>query len=363
MFPEIPFAPQQDKAYRYYTKLLLRSSATYGTLMQKALKMLTLIRLSETKKAKKVAKVVIESALNNDEMGTYWRDNTSYWSWDTSPIATQALLIEAFTRLEQSKDIIGRMQQWLLKQKQTTQWDNSIATAQAVHALILSAPEEKALTTSSDDITITIGGQPITSLPADSTKGNEHGIIQRQWEAKDIHPAQAKVNIAKEKALPAWGDLTWQYYEDADKIQSSGTGMSLTVTYYKVELENGKEILTAITRDSQSITKGDRIRACIHFTTDRSMDYLKLHISRPAALEPTSTHSGYAYHNGLAHYRSIEDKNTTFYIPHIAKGSYLLECDHWVSQSGHYICGASTIQCMYAPAFIATATSQTIQVK
>ena len=363
MFPEIPFAPQQDKAYRYYTKLLLRSSATYGTLMQKALKMLTLIRLSETKKAKKVAKVVIESALNNDEMGTYWRDNTSHWSWDTSPIATQALLIEAFTRLEQSKDIIGRMQQWLLKQKQTTQWDNSIATAQAVHALILSAPEEKALTTSSDGITITIGGQPITSLPADSTKGNEHGIIQRQWEAKDIHPAQAKVTIAKERALPAWGDLIWQYYEDADKIQSSGTGMSLTVTYYKVELENGKEILTAITRDSQSITKGDRIRACIHFTTDRSMDYLKLHISRPAALEPTSTHSGYAYHNGLAHYRSIEDKNTTFYIPHIAKGSYLLECDHWVSQSGHYICGASTIQCMYAPAFIATATSQTIQVK
>ena len=95
------------------------------------------------------------------------------------------------------------MQQWLLKQKQTTQWDNSIATAQAVHALILSAPEEKALTTSSDDITITLGGQPITSLPADSTKGNEHGIIQRQWEAKDIHPAQAKVTIAKERALPA----------------------------------------------------------------------------------------------------------------------------------------------------------------
>ena len=101
---------------------------------------LALIHLNERDKATAIAEVVYQSSLKSDEMGIYWRDNNYGWSWDSNPIATQAMLIEAFTELRQPSDIIGRMQQWLLKQKQTTEWSNSIATTQAVYALMETSP-------------------------------------------------------------------------------------------------------------------------------------------------------------------------------------------------------------------------------
>ena len=92
------------------------------------------------------------------------------------------------------------------------------------------------------------------------------------------------------------------------------------------------------------------------------MDYIELHLKRPAALEPVTTRSGYAYSNGLGYYRSIENTQTVFYFYSLNKGSYFIDCDLWVNQSGDYSCGASTIQCMYAPEFVATAESRRLSV-
>ena len=151
----------------------------------------------------------------------------------------------------------------------------------------------------------------------------------------------------------AWGAMTWQYYEDADKVQASGTGLTLKCTYYKVENRDGNELLTEVAEGS--LSKGDRVRVRLHFTADRAMDYVELHLQRPAALEPVSTRSGYTYSNGLGYYRSVENSATKLYFYRIGKGNYFIDGDFWVSQSGEYTSAPSTIQCMYAPEFIATA--------
>jgi hypothetical protein len=157
----------------------------------------------------------------------------------------------------------------------------------------------------------------------------------------------------------AWGSITWQYYEDADKVQASGTGLSLKCTYYKVENKDGKEILTELSEGA--LSKGDRIRVRLHFSADRTMDYVELYFKRPAALEPVTTRSGYTYSNGLGYYCSIENTQTRYYFYRLSKGEYFIDCDLWVSQSGLYTCGVSTIQCMYAPTFIATGKSQQLR--
>ena len=38
--------------------------------------------------------------------------------------------------------------------------------------------------------------------------------------------------------------MTWQYYEDVDKVNASGTGLALKCTYYRVEHRDGKEVLS-----------------------------------------------------------------------------------------------------------------------
>ena len=165
--------------------------------------------------------------------------------------------------------------------------------------------------------------------------------------------------------------MTWQYYEDADKVQNSGTGLTLKCTYYKVENRDGKELLTEMPKSSLSLgkgggrgpAKGDRVRVRMLFTTDRAMDYVELHLQRPAALEPVSTRSGYTYSNGLGYYCSVENSATKLYFYRIGKGSYFIDHDFWVSQSGEFTSAPSTIQCMYAPEFVAKAPAQWIKIK
>ena len=350
-FPEISFANAKDTAYRHYTRLLLKDKAKRGTLMQKALKMLTLVRMAESDKARAVAEVVCQSSLSSDEMGIYWRDNTPGYSWDGNPIATQALLIEAFARVGQPADVIARMQQWLLKQKQTTRWSSSIATAQAVHALVVTASDRQMLSTASD-LEVRVGGK----VQGDVQNGHL-GRIQKEWTAEDITPRLAKVSLERPTPSPSWGSMTWQYYEDIDRVKASGTGLTLAVTYNKVAHTAKGEVLTRIDADTP-LTRGDRVRVRIKYTADRAMDYVELHLQRPAALEPISTHSGYTYSRGGSYYRSITNTETALYFYRINKGTGTIDCDFWVSQSGTFSCGVSTLQCMYAPEFTAATGSQ-----
>lgn len=361
MFPEVAFGKTPSIAYTHYRQLLMDDKATRGTLMQKALKMLTLVRFSAADKAKRVAEVVRQSSLSNDEMGTYWRDNVRGWSWDSNPIATQALLIEAFVQLEQPAYLIGRMQQWLLKQKQTTRWSSSIATAQAVHALVIGPSQPLGMDGDMEEMKVKVGNGVLRVSPDTAVDNKNLGLIKQAWEAEEIAPTMAKVLLDKKTPGIAWGAMTWQYYEDVDKVKASGTGLALTVTYYKIVSVDGVDKLLHIDGNTQ-LEKGDRVRVRLHFTADRAMDYVELHLQRPAALEPVNTRSGYAYSNGLGYYCGVENTRTAFYFYHLNKGKYFIDCDLWVSQSGDYSCGASTLQCMYAPEFIATAESRRLNV-
>ena len=151
--------------------------------------------------------------------------------------------------------------------------------------------------------------------------------------------------------------MTWQYYEDIDRVKASGTGLTLDVAYYRVTHTDKGETLLPIDTETP-LTRGDRVRVRIKYTADRAMDYVELHLQRPAALEPVSTRSGYTYSRGGSYYRSITNTETVLYFYHINKGTGIIDCDLWVSQSGNYSGGVSTLQCMYAPEFTATAMSQ-----
>ena len=358
MFPEIPFGNTPSTAYEHYKALLIKDKATQGTLMQKALKMLTLICLNERDKAAAIAEVVRQSSLKSDEMGIYWRDNRYGRGWDSNPIATQAMLIEAFKRLGQPADIIGRMQQWLLKQKQTTQWSNSIATAQAIHALMGASSREEQTSLFAKDVDVKVKNATLRLIEQD-----KRGTVKYEVTPEKRVSAMPEIPIlleGKETPSMAWGSMTWQYYEDANKVKASGTGLTLKCTYYKVENLDGKEILTEVSE--ASLAKGDRVRVRLQFTADRAMDYVELHLQRPAALEPVSTRSGYTFTYGLGYYCSVENSATKLYFYRIDKGSYFVDSDLWVSRAGHFSSGLSTIQCMYAPEFMATESSKEITV-
>jgi hypothetical protein len=78
-----------------------------------------------------------ERSVSSEEMGMFWRDTELAWWWYHAPIETQALMIEAFDEVAGDQTSVENCKVWLLKQKQTTDWKTTKATADAVYSLLL----------------------------------------------------------------------------------------------------------------------------------------------------------------------------------------------------------------------------------
>ena len=67
----------------------------------------------------------------------YWKITGRSPYWYQAPIETQALMIEAFNEIAKDSKTVEELKVWLLKEKQTSSWKSSKATAMACYALLI----------------------------------------------------------------------------------------------------------------------------------------------------------------------------------------------------------------------------------
>ena len=321
------YGKANTEAYRFYYANALKRYKEYENLYTQAQLALIFHRHGDRKAALDLLRRLKEKSLTNDEMGLYWRDNTSGWFWYQRPIETQALLIQAFAEITPKDTVtIGLMQQWLLKQKQTTHWGNSRATAEAIQALMVENDELRVK--SGDDVVgLTVFG---TGMTAESKGAEGYRIV-----------------ISKQDNGIAWGAVYYQFTDDLDKIPTSEMGITLRRSY----------------KHEGPLKVGDRVKVRIDITCDRAMDYLELIDGRPSCMEPVSTRAGWRWNDGISFYVVVNNTDTRCYIEHIDKGKYSFEYEVYVTNPGSFMTGVATMQCMYAPEFRATAPAQTIVVE
>ena len=97
----------------------------------------------------------------------YWKENRPSWYWYQAPIETQALLIEAFSEIENDTKTIDNLKIWLLKNKQTNRWKTTKATTEAVYALLLQGSDWLAVT---ESVEVIIGNQKIDPSKLENVK-------------------------------------------------------------------------------------------------------------------------------------------------------------------------------------------------
>ena len=340
------YGKANTEAYRFYYANALKRYKEYENLYTQAQLALIFHRHGDRKAALDLLRRLKEKSLTNDEMGLYWRDNTSGWFWYQRPIETQALLIQAFAEITPKDTVtIGLMQQWLLKQKQTTHWGNSRATAEAIQALMVENDELK-VKSGADAVGITVFGSEMTS----ESNGAE-GYRSQRWSGADLDALHANgssdIVISKQGGGIAWGAVYYQFTDDLDKIPTSEMGITLRPSY----------------KHEGPLKVGDRVKVRIDITCDRAMDYLELIDGRPSCMEPLSTRAGWRWTDGLSYYVTVNNTDTRCYIEHIDKGKYSFEYEVYVTNPGSFMTGVATMQCMYAPEFRATAPAQTIVVE
>ena len=338
------YGAAKSEAYGYYYDQVKKHYAKNENLMQQAQMALVLERGGDHREALDIIRRLKERSLSSDEMGLYWRDNRGGWWWYERPVETQAMLIRAFSEVTPDDTLaIGMMQQWLLKQKQTTHWGNDVATAKAIEALVGGGDKWKVENGKRKAINLWVFGQKADTAIS--------------WSGADLANMLASDNdevvIVKKTPGIAWGAVYYRYTDEMEKIPASESGITLKRTYYRVDGEKKTPATT--------FEVGDRVRVQIEISCDRTMEYLKLTDGRPACVEPLSTASGWQWNKGLSYYVDIKNDATHCYVNRLEKGKYVVEYDVYVTNPGDFLAGAVTMECMYAPEFRAVAPATKIK--
>jgi uncharacterized protein YfaS (alpha-2-macroglobulin family) len=318
---------------------------------------LALKRFGNIKVPAEIVKSLKERSLNSEELGMYWKTERGYF-WYQAPIETQALMIEVFDEVAGDTKAVEDLKVWLLKQKQTQDWETTKATAEACYALLRRGTDVLANNKLAE---ITVGNEKIDPFKRNDTKVEAGtGYFKTAWAAAEIKAEMGKIKVKKTDDGVAWGAVYWQYFEQLDKITGAETPLKLSKKLFKQNNTDRGPVISPVT-DSSLLRVGDIVQVRVELRADRAMEYIHLKDMRASAFEPMETLSGYKYQDGLWYYHSPGDLATNFFIGYLPKGMYVFEYSLRVSQSGDFSNGITTVQCMYAPEF--SSHSEGIRVK
>ncbi|WP_264553382.1 alpha-2-macroglobulin family protein [Flavobacterium sp. N2038] len=343
-----PLSDTLKKATKLYLETAKKDWLSYS-LYEKGLAALTLNRFGEKDTAQKIIESLKETASNNEDWGMYWIANKAGWYWYQAPIETQALLIEAFAEVNHDTKSVDAMKVWLLKNKQTKNWPTTKSTTEAIYALLMQGNDWLSV---KDNTVIKIGDEKIlTKKLAENEKEAETGYLKLNWKANEVKKEMASINIQNKSKIPGFGGVYWQYFEDLDKIKTnSGAVLSVSKELYLKKNSLKGDQLERIT-DKNPLKPGDLVTVRLVINSKEDMEFVHLKDMRASCFEPVNVLSEYQYKDRLGYYMSTKDAATHFFFDHINKGTYVIEYDIRVNNSGEFSNGITTIESIYAPEF------------
>ena len=108
---------------------------------------------------------------------------------------------------------------------------------------------------------------------------------------------------------------------------------------------------------------GDKVIVRLTIRSDQDYQYVCLKDTRAGCMEPTQVHYGYVWREGIGYYHVAKDASEQFFFEQLPQGTYVVEYSAYITRSGNYAAGVSTLQCLYAPEFVAHSAGQRIKVK
>jgi hypothetical protein len=242
------------------------------------------------------------------------------------------------------------MKIWLLRQKQTQDWKTTKATADACYALLLQGTD---WLTNTPEVTIELGNTTIRSKDQQQEAGT--GYFKKVIDGNQLKPEMGNVKVSvsssnKEGEGASFGAVYWQYFENLDKITTAATPLQLTKKLF-VEKNTDRGPVLQPVNEGDALKVGDKVKVRIELRVDRTMEYVHMKDMRAACMEPVNVLSEYKYQGGLGYYESTKDASTNFFFSWLPKGTYVFEYPLFVTHTGTFSNGITTVQCMYAPEF------------
>ena len=351
---EVPVANRA--AYAHYLSRVgeLLSSSSMDT---KAIAAIILIKEGRMKEAQEFIASLKEHLTRTDEQGMFFAFNESAYAWSSVKVQAHVDVMEALSLAGGNDAIVEEMKLWLLKQKQIRQWDSSIASADAVYALLMKGTN---LLDNQGDTRITIANKVLETNFPNKTTVPGLGYIKHSFTQKNVVDAR-NIKVEKKNAGIAWGAVYAEYESPIRDVKQQGGELNVRKQLYVERIVNDTTQLQLITKNT-ILQVGDRVVSRLSIHVSRSMDFIQLKDQRGACFEPIDNISCYNWSNGFGYYIDIKDASTNFFFDHLVKGVYVLEHSYRVSREGIYETGLAIIQCAYAPEYVSRSASTIVEV-
>ncbi len=181
------------------------------------------------------------------------------------------------------------------------------------------------------EITIDLGNTAIRSKDQQQEAGT--GYFKKVFNEKQVKPEMGNIKVTvmhrptlKQRRLPAWGAVYWQYFENLDKITPAATPLQLTKKLFIEKNTDRGPVLQPI-NEGDAIKVGDKVKVRIELRVDRAMEYVHMKDMRAACMEPVNVISQYKWQGGLGYYETTKDASTNFFFGQLPKGTLRV----WIS--------------------------------
>lgn len=347
-----PLPDETKGAWNYYLEQIEEYYKTFS-LFAKAQAAQILDQSGRKELSALILKSLKEMAIKSPEEGMWWSTQKGRFHWHERPLAVHTRILESFNLLTDDQEAIDAMKLWLVRQKQSQQWESTLVTLDAVAALSSTGSD---WTTRPNRFRLISGNEELKIGGQSAVTGYSKQSITADQAAKGITVAPASSN----SNAPAWGAMYWQYYQKIDQLTSTGSGMQIDKKHFLLRIVDNKRLLETL--DGKTLKTGDRVVTRMVVTVDRNLEFVALKDQRSACLEPLEQLSGSAWKESVVYYRTVKDASTQYFFSHLPRGTYVFEDEYFVNNEGQFSGGAATIQCLYAPEYTATTGAGTIRV-
>lgn len=353
-YRDIPEMGNALEAAKFFTRQAFANWKKYS-LLHKAEIALLAHRNGDRSRTTELLAWLKKTASSSPEKGMYWANNRRETMGFVSPIWTHCRLMELFHTVEPDTQRMNQLKQWLLNQKRVQDWESTPATLNAVHMLLLTGSDwldttNRCVATWGDKQYDTAEGETAT------------GYLKANLPIGTAQQTPSTLTLRKEGEAPAWGALYTQYLQSMDQVEAQGQGLQVERKLFVESLEEGTRQIRPLTEE-QPLQVGDKVIVRLVIRSEQDYQYVCLKDTRAGCMEPTQARSGYVWREGIGYYHVAKDASEQFFFEQLPKGTYVVEYSAYINRSGEYAAGVSTLQCLYAPEFVAHSAGQRIKVK
>lgn len=304
----------------------------------------------QTEAARLAVASLRDFAVTSPERGMWWPSLDSQSWWSMGRIGTTALILDAFAAVNPASPDIDLIRQWLIIQKEATDWGTSVVTSQTIASILRTGTK---WTRPASPVTITVGKERVQPDKVEALLG------EMRTDISSLKPSGKTLAIGKSQAGPSWGAVISRYVGDmADVKAASCPDLSIEKAIYKrVATPDGEAWVEA-----DSLRPGDVVQVNLTIVAARDIDYAAIVDNRAACLEPVDQLPTPIWADGLCFYRENRDAATDIFITRLPKGTYRLSYLLNVNNAGTFASGLATIQSQYAPALTAHSSGTLLRV-